>query len=881
LWKKADFQALSLGVFRVPAYGQGMTEETSENPQYNPTADSAENPNQNEYGADSIKVLKGLDAVRKRPGMYIGDTDDGSGLHHMVFEVSDNAIDEALAGHCDLVLIELNPDGSVSVEDNGRGIPTGMHKEEGVSAAEVIMTQLHAGGKFENTSDDNAYKVSGGLHGVGVSVVNALSEYLELTIWREGKEHWMRFEHGDAVGPLVVRGDAPVVDGKPKKGTRVTFMASTNTFKNVLEFDFDKLEHRYRELAFLNSGVRILLRDNRHSDVKEHDLYYVGGIGAFVQYLDRNKVALLSEPITITSQRDGIAIDVALEWNDSYYENVLCFTNNIPQRDGGTHLAAFRSALTRTLNNYAEKSGVLKKEKVTLTGDDMREGLTAIVSVKLPDPKFSSQTKDKLVSSEVRQPLESLMADRMSEWLEENPGHARTVIQKVIDAAAAREAARKAREASRRSVMSVASLPGKLADCQEKDPAKSELFLVEGDSAGGSAKQGRDRHYQAILPLKGKILNVERARFDRMLSSKEVGTLIQAMGTGIGREDFNIEKLRYHKIVIMTDADVDGSHIRTLLLTFFYRQMPEIIENGHLFIAQPPLYKVAKGRSEIYVKDDKALDDHLAELGLGGVVLEGAGGQRAGADLGALVDHARRMRSLMAFVPRRYDPTIVEAMALTGALDPEATDRTAAVAKAAAWMAAQDVEGKWSGRVSEDGGYHFERLWRGVTDHHIIEAAFLMSAEARKLHKLASEETASYETPARLVKVSAAAAEAIDEVESDEEAGDAVGDQAKRATTAVSVGNKGAITRPSELLDAILVAGRKGLSISRYKGLGEMNAEQLWETTLDPDHRSLLRVEIDQADLADDIFTKLMGEVVEPRRDFIVENALNVANLDV
>ena len=858
-----------------------MTEETPENPQYNPTADSAENPNQNEYGADSIKVLKGLDAVRKRPGMYIGDTDDGSGLHHMVFEVSDNAIDEALAGHCDLVLIELNPDGSVSVEDNGRGIPTGMHKEEGVSAAEVIMTQLHAGGKFENTSDDNAYKVSGGLHGVGVSVVNALSEYLELTIWREGKEHWMRFEHGDAVGPLVVRGDAPVVNGKPKKGTRVTFMASTNTFKNVLEFDFDKLEHRYRELAFLNSGVRILLRDNRHSDVKEHDLYYVGGIGAFVQYLDRNKVALLSEPITIRSQRDGIAIDVALEWNDSYYENVLCFTNNIPQRDGGTHLAAFRSALTRTLNNYAEKSGVLKKEKVTLTGDDMREGLTAIVSVKLPDPKFSSQTKDKLVSSEVRQPLESLMADRMSEWLEENPGHARTVIQKVIDAAAAREAARKAREASRKSVMSVASLPGKLADCQEKDPAKSELFLVEGDSAGGSAKQGRDRHYQAILPLKGKILNVERARFDRMLSSKEVGTLIQAMGTGIGREDFNIEKLRYHKIVIMTDADVDGSHIRTLLLTFFYRQMPEIIENGHLFIAQPPLYKVAKGRSEIYVKDDKALDDHLAELGLGGVVLEGAGGQRAGADLGALVDHARRMRSLMAFVPRRYDPTIVEAMALTGALDPEATDRTAAVAKAAAWMAAQDVEGKWSGRLSEDGGYHFERLWRGVTDHHIIEAAFLMSAEARKLHKLASEETASYETPARLVKVSAAAAEAIDEVESDEEAGDAVGDQAKRATTAVSVGNKGAITRPSELLDAILVAGRKGLSISRYKGLGEMNAEQLWETTLDPDHRSLLRVEIDQADLADDIFTKLMGEVVEPRRDFIVENALNVANLDV
>jgi DNA gyrase subunit B len=840
-----------------------------------PTGDSAANPNQNEYGADSIKVLKGLDAVRKRPGMYIGDTDDGSGLHHMVFEVSDNAIDEALAGHCDLVLIELNPDGSVSVEDNGRGIPTGMHKEEGVSAAEVIMTQLHAGGKFENTSDDNAYKVSGGLHGVGVSVVNALSEFLELTIWREGKEHWMRFEHGDAVAPLIVKGDAPA----GKKGTRVTFMASTNTFKNVLEFDFDKLEHRYRELAFLNSGVRILLRDLRHSEVKEHDLFYEGGIGAFVQYLDRNKTPLLAEPIAISSQRDGIGIDVALEWNDSYYENVLCFTNNIPQRDGGTHLAAFRSALTRTLNNYAEKSGVLKKEKVTLTGDDMREGLTAIVSVKLPDPKFSSQTKDKLVSSEVRQPLESLMADRMSEWLEENPGHAKAVIQKVIDAAAAREAARKAREASRKSVMSVASLPGKLADCQEKDPAKSELFLVEGDSAGGSAKQGRDRHYQAILPLKGKILNVERARFDRMLSSKEVGTLIQAMGTGIGREDFNIEKLRYHKIVIMTDADVDGSHIRTLLLTFFYRQMPEIIENGHLFIAQPPLYKVAKGRSEIYVKDDKALDDHLVEVGLNGIVLEGAGSQRAGADLGSLVEHARRMRSLMAFVPRRYDPTIVEAMALTGALDPDATDRSAAVAKAAAWMGAQDVEGKWTGRVSEDGGYHFERLWRGVTDHHIIEAAFLMSAEARKLHRLASEESASYETPARLVKSSATVVEA--EPEADAEETEAVGDQAKRTVASTGIGNKGAITRPSELLDAILAAGRKGLAISRYKGLGEMNAEQLWETTLDPNHRSLLRVEIEQADLADDIFTKLMGEVVEPRRDFIVENALNVANLDV
>ncbi len=840
-------------------------------------ADTSENTaaaktNSNAYGADSIKVLKGLDAVRKRPGMYIGDTDDGSGLHHMVFEVSDNAIDEALAGHCDLVLIELNPDGSVSVEDNGRGIPVDMHKEEGVSAAEVIMTQLHAGGKFENTSDDNAYKVSGGLHGVGVSVVNALSEWLELTIWRDGKEHWMRFEHGDAVESLRVVGDAPKVEQNPdengfKKGTRVTFLASTDTFKNVTEFDFDKLEHRYRELAFLNSGVRIFLRDKRGETTLEHDLFYEGGIGAFVKYLDRNKQALIADPIAISANKDGIGIDVALEWNDSYYENVLCFTNNIPQRDGGTHLAAFRAALTRTLNNYAAASGLTKKEKVSLSGEDMREGLTAIVSVKLPDPKFSSQTKDKLVSSEVRQPLESLMSDKITEWLEESPANAKVIIQKIVDAAAAREAARRARELTRRKgVMDIASLPGKLSDCRERDASKCELFLVEGDSAGGSAKSGRDSQYQAILPLRGKILNVERARFDRIISSKEVGTLIQAMGTGL-RDEFNLEKLRYHKIVIMTDADVDGAHIRTLLLTFFHRQMPDIIKAGHLYIAQPPLFKVSKGRSEVYLKDQAALDRYLVDGGLANRILESSGGARGGAELKAIVEHALRMKNLMAFVPRRYNPQTVEALALAGAFDPalqsDKAGLAAALGKAAGQLALGDPEAQWTASQRDDGSVVVSRKWRGVTDVYEIEESFLTSAEARKLHTLAKENADIYETPSLLVRGSADA----DSDESDDDA--------------PVIDAQNAIMRPSQLVEAVLAAGRKGLSVQRYKGLGEMNAEQLWETTLDPENRELLQVKVEDADVTDEIFTRLMGDVVEPRRDFIQQNALNVANLDV
>jgi DNA gyrase subunit B len=788
-----------------------------------------------DYGADSIQVLKGLEAVRKRPGMYIGDTDDGSGLHHMVFEVTDNAVDEALAGHCDRIEVVLNADGSVTVTDNGRGIPTGIHPGEGRSAAEVVMTDLHAGGKFANEAG-GSYKVSGGLHGVGVSVVNALSDWLELTIWRDGAEHFMRFEGGVPVAPLAAVG--PQGD---RRGTRVAFLPSAGIFRNVTEFDFERLEHRFRELAFLNSGVRFVLRDARHDEPREVELYYEGGVSAFVQWLDRTKTALAPEPVVVRGARDGIGIDIALQWNDSYYEQVLAFTNNIPQRDGGTHLQAFRAALTRTLNNYAERTGALAKAKVSLTGEDMREGLTAVVSVQLPDPRFSSQTKDKLVSSEVRQPLESLMADKLSEWLEENPAQARAVVAKIIEAAVAREAARKAREASRRSALSVASLPGKLADCQEKDPAKSELFIVEGDSAGGSAKQGRNRQFQAILPLRGKILNVERARFDRMLSSKEIGTLIQALGTGIGRDEFRLEKLRYHKVIIMTDADVDGAHIRTLLLTFFYRQMRALIEAGHLFIAQPPLYKVSRGRSEVYLKDEAALEAHLVETGLEGLLLARHDGEvLAGADLAALVEHARRMKRLLGFVPRRYPHHLVEAAALAGVLRPDRADVSGAE-RLEAWLAR--MEPGWTVRPAAEGGLHLARTDRGVTTAHVIPPAFLASAEARKLAGVAAEQEQAWAGPARL--------------------------------------GEARVARPTELLAQVLEAGRKGLAVQRYKGLGEMNAEQLWETTLDPDARTLLRVDIGDAGLADETFTQLMGDVVEPRREFIQDNALSVANLDV
>ena len=796
------------------------------------------------YGAESIKVLKGLDAVRKRPGMYIGDTDDGSGLHHMVYEVVDNSVDEALAGYCTRVEVILNPDGSCTVRDNGRGVPVGIHAGEGVSAAEVIMTHLHAGGKF----DHDTYKVSGGLHGVGVSVVNALSRVLELRVWREGKEHWIRFLDGKPENPLKAVGEA----GK-RTGTEVKFLPSTETFSNV-EFDLPTLEHRLRELAFLNSGLTVILEDTRGIEPVRFEFLYVGGIEEFVTYLDKKKTPLHTPPVVITGTRDGMTVDVALQWNDSYHENMLVFTNNIPQSDGGTHLAGFRAALTRTINHYVTESGAAKKKEVHLTGDDAREGLTCVLSVKMPDPKFSSQTKDKLVSSEARVVVEGLVGEKLGEWFDQHPNEARAIVGKVYEAAAAREAARKARELTRRKgALDVSNLPGKLADCQERDPAKAELILVEGDSAGGTAKQGRNRRIQAVLPLRGKILNVERARFDKMLSSQEIGTLITALGTGVGPE-FDITRARYHHIIIATDADVDGAHIRTLLLTFFYRQMRELIERGYIYIAQAPLYRATRGKSEVYLKDDRALERHLIDAGLEDTVLTVHGGaQRSGADLRQLVEHALVVRRLLKAVAQRYSAPVVEQTAIAGAFRPTVLDDPAKAKEAATYVAkrldqlANEHERGWQGQPTADGGLKFIRTIRGVKENEVIDGRLIRSGEARKLDEQAKELQETYLAPAVLRRK----------------------------------GEDRAILSPTQLLDAVFASGRKGLAIQRYKGLGEMNAEQLWETTLDPDARSLLQVKVAHADQADEVFSTLMGDDVEPRRDFIVEHALEVANLDI
>ncbi len=800
-----------------------------------------------DYDAELIKVLKGLDAVRKRPGMYIGDTDDGSGLHHMVYEVVDNAIDEALAGFANEVLVMLNPDGSVTVRDNGRGIPTDIHKGEGISAAEVIMTQLHAGGKF----DQNSYKVSGGLHGVGVSVVNALSAWLKLTIWRDGKENFMEFRDGVAVKPLEVIGVA-----LDKRGTEVTFLPSTATF-TMVEFDFATLEHRLRELAFLNSGVIIVLSDMRHAVEKREEMKYEGGVEAFVKYLDRNKTPLIPNPIMIKAEREGVTVESALWWNDGYHESVLCFTNNIPQRDGGTHLAGFRGALTRQITQYAETIGTTRKEKVALTGDDCREGLTAVLSCKVPDPKFSSQTKDKLVSSEVRPVVENVINQALQDWFEIHPAEARVIVGKVVEAAAAREAARKARELTRRKgALDVSSLPGKLADCQERDPAKSELFIVEGDSAGGSAKQGRNREFQAVLPLRGKILNVERARFDKMLGSQEIGTLITALGTGIGRDEFNADKLRYHKIIIMTDADVDGSHIRTLLLTFFFRQMEELIKRGYIYIAQPPLYKVSRGKSEQYLKDERALEDYLIATGLEEAVLRLTNGEeRAGDDLRKLVEESRMIRNILNGLHSRYNRQVIEQAAILGVLNTDICGDPAKAAAAAPYIAArldalaEETERGWKGEFSEANGFMFSRTVRGVKEVAIIDQALLGSADARKLDEFAPILQAVFPRPTPPAVL-------------------------RRKDETVP------IYGPVGLFEALTAAGRKGISMQRYKGLGEMNPEQLWETTLDINARSLLQVRIKEVDEANVLFDQLMGDLVEPRRQFIQDNALS-ASVDV
>lgn len=798
-----------------------------------------------DYGADSIKVLRGLDAVRKRPGMYIGDTDDGSGLHHMVYEVVDNAIDEALAGHCDEVLVAINGDGSVTVRDNGRGIPVDIHKEEGVSAAEVIMTQLHAGGKF----DQNSYKISGGLHGVGVSVVNALSDWLELNIWRDGKEYFMRFIHGDAEAPLKTIGDS-----KGKKGTQVTFHPSNLTFSNVLEFNYSTLEQRLRELSFLNSGVKIILKDLRGEEPKEIILFYEGGVEAYVRFLDKSKNAL-HPTITLqsTDKASGISMELAMQWNDSYHENVLCFTNNIRQRDGGTHLAGMKAALTRTINNYATESKLFKKDKIVLSGDDVREGLTAVLSVKVPDPKFSSQTKDKLVSSEVRTHVETWANDRLAQWFEERPTDARAIVGKAVEAAQAREAARKARELTRRkSVLEISSLPGKLADCQEKDPALSEIFIVEGNSAGGSAKSGRNRKFQAILPIRGKILNVERARFDKMLSSTEIGTIIIALGTGIGLEDFDASKIRYHKIIIMADADVDGSHIRTLLLTFFFRHMPKLIEYGYLYIAQPPLYKIKKGSSEVYVKNEQALQNYIIQNATNNAILKSKAGDRAGADLQDFVVKLTKFSHLISSLSRIIPADISENLALAKAFDKSWIDdsaKTKTLIKKIEKVFGENVDEQttWSCIITEENDIELIRETRGVKTNFLVKKSHLDLPEVAVLAQIVEQIGDDFVGPLKFIR----------------------GEEEKSSN------------RPMELLNIILEAGKKGVSIQRFKGLGEMNAEQLWETTLDPSNRTLLQVKIDQFDEADQTFSILMGNVVEPRRDFIQENALKVINLDV
>ena len=803
-----------------------------------------EQTNQSDYGADSIKVLRGLDAVRKRPGMYIGDTDDGSGLHHMVYEVVDNAIDEALAGHCDIINVKLNADGSVSVSDNGRGIPVAIHPEEGVSAAEVIMTQLHAGGKFDN----NSYKVSGGLHGVGVSVVNALSSWLKLEIWRDGRKHEMTFRHGDAEERLK-----DTEDSNGYTGSQVTFMPSEETFSQIV-FDFTTLEHRLRELSFLNSGVRIRLTDLRGSEEKISEFFFEGGLLAFVDYLNRSRNAL-HDAVYSLSDKDDITVELALAWTDSFHETCLCFTNNIPQRDGGTHLAGFRGALTRIVNQYATETGIAKKEKLQLSGEDCREGLTAIISVKVPDPKFSSQTKDKLVSSEVRPIVENAVSDALGQWFEEHPAEARKVVAKAFEAAAARDAARKARELTRRKgVLDIASLPGKLADCQEKDPSKSEIFLVEGDSAGGSAKQGRDRSNQAILPLRGKILNVERARLDKMLSSAEIGTLITAIGAGVGNADMDVEKIRYHKIVIMTDADVDGSHIRTLLLTFFFRHMRPLIEKGYLYIAQPPLFRAKRGQSEVYLKDQKALDNYLVEAGLKDAVLRVSDGpQLAGTDLKEVVEKANSISRLVAALARSDGAKdVIEQAAIAGMLKSDMlTNADAAdyLAKRLDHLADPLAKG-WESAIEETAmgpQIVVRRMLRGIEERHVIDSKIVQSPEARQLDQLASHLQSTY---SKMGEFEAA-------------------------------GKTQDIAGPTQLAEHVMALGRKGAQVARYKGLGEMNPEQLWETTLDPDARSFLQVKVTEEEEADNAFSTLMGEAVEERRAFIQDNALKVAHLDI